>query len=86
MGLLVFKSETLPLEVLREAAVMLNWKKRTVTPAGGESVTVRLTGTPYGVEPPSADEGFVDCPLQPDISKMDPAIMRNRATARIFPS
>jgi hypothetical protein len=27
---------------------MLNWKNRTVTPAGGVSVIVRLTGTSAG--------------------------------------
>ena len=48
-GLALLKSETLvPEEVVKLAPVMLNWKKRTVTPAGGVSVTERPTGTVAG--------------------------------------
>lgn len=46
MGLVPGKSETLPGASV--APVRFSWKKRTVTPEGGVSVTVRLTGTVAG--------------------------------------
>ena len=41
--MVLLRSETFP--GWKEALVMLNWKKRTTTPAGGSSVTVSPTGT-----------------------------------------
>jgi hypothetical protein len=46
MGLVLLKSDTFAPDCdVSVAPVMLNWKNRTVTPAGGLSPTVKPTGT-----------------------------------------
>ena len=45
MGVLLFRRETAPMPEagVKEAELRLIWKKSTVTPLGGSSVTLRLT-------------------------------------------
>ena len=65
---------------------MLNWKNRTVTPAGGVSVTVRLTGTSAGFEPPIGVVPTEDWLPHPDINRRNTAMMQHCAALCIFAS
>jgi hypothetical protein len=78
------KSETLPGD--RVAPVMLNWKNRTVTPAGGVSVTVRLTGTVAGFTGLSGVVVTWDWLPHPNMNSKNTAMKRNCADLRIYAS
>jgi hypothetical protein len=83
----LLKRETVPPEEFdRVAPVMLSWKNRTVTPLGGLSVTVRLTGAVDGFELLAGGVVTWDWLPHPDINRRNTAIKRNRAALRIFAS
>jgi hypothetical protein len=82
-GFVLLKSETVvPEEVVRLAPVMLNWKKRTVTPAGGVSVTVRPTGT-FVVTGLLTSGVVPDWLPQPAINNENATMSRDNAFLRI---
>jgi hypothetical protein len=88
----LLKSETLPDdeddEVVREAPVMSSWKNRTVTPAGGVSVTDRLTGTLSAAGVVGVVEVAWGCDWlpHPDINRRNTMVKRSNAALRIFAS
>jgi hypothetical protein len=66
---------------------MLSWKNRTVTPAGGVSVTVRLTGTSAGFGLLGGGVVVIEDWLpHPAINRRNTTIKRNSAALRIFAS
>jgi hypothetical protein len=85
--LALLKSDTLPPpEAAKDACVIFNWKNRTVTPLGGVSVTVRLTGTLAGLELPSGAVVTEDWLPHPDTNRKIPAMVRKGAVPRIVAS
>jgi hypothetical protein len=63
---------------------MPSWKKSTVTPAGGVSVTVMLTGTSAWFVTIPAPPDIEDPPPHPEMKTENTAMMKNAAALRIF--
>jgi hypothetical protein len=83
-GLLLLTSETvLPDWEVKVAPVMLNWKNKTVTPAGGVSVTVRLTGAVCAAEVLVVVGVVEDWLPQPVMNRRNAKTKRNIAALRI---
>jgi hypothetical protein len=82
----LLKSETVPPDDdVRVAPVMLSWKISTVTPAGGVSVTDKLTGTSAGFVLTGVVVTWDGLP-HPDINRRNNTMKRNCTALRIFAS
>jgi hypothetical protein len=84
IGLVLLNSETFP--GWKEALVMLNWKNKTTTPAGGSSVTVSPTGATPGAGLVGATEVTGDWLLHPVMKRRMVVANNARVALRIFPS
>jgi hypothetical protein len=68
------------------APVMLNWKNRTTTPAGGESVSERPTGAWERFELGGGVVATCVWPPHPEINSRNNTVERSSAALRILAS